>query len=785
MKNAVAYLSALFLAASVSNAQHVQLKSDAGNVVCSLNAEGKIDSLSFRNGDRTEVVRFRSGAFGGPSFGDSIPLLATDGSRMAYAGEKNGIRYSLKYHVGKTSLEIEARVENRTATDFRPARLPLVLGVDTYMDKFPEWNSKYFPTFFRCEKNSFWGYFMSPDGKILSVTSPDPVASYRIHYIPEMYGHLIHTVSLDLLCASPLPSHHPEQTGLKAGEARTWRICLSPVEAVDKITEVAAALSGTPVIRMDTYSVEPETAVGIGTAGVASDIEVTLPSGRKRQLGRVAPGEEIPFAETYAYGLYEVEARGTNGKTATASFYVRPPWTWYLQQARLQALVFSPRADKGNDSCETWYQLLGFYLAEKYFPDAALKAVADELLAQVLTTLFEEKDGKMYTKIYKERVQNVTAMISILSLKYSADKDLKTLETAAKCAEYILSRQHEQGYYGGYGMAHYTSVMYMAKSLLELADQIAPLAEKDEVWRDRHERYCQSAARAVEELSTRGHNVKTEGQSTYEDGAVSCSALQLIGYALRMDDGPGKERYLKAGLQYLQDHSCLTRLVDPDARSRAATSRFWECWGDIRTPMQTMLSPHGWSGWRMYAVYYAYLATGEEAFLRQLIDALGAGCQLISFPEGKLRYAFTPDPQLEGGVLVPSENNPEGEFRPQTMTAGYLEQIGNWFGKNTEGDGYLDRTHWSWDGAGTTFEIFKAMEESVVPNAFVCEKPGGGYTLLNCRLQEKGGKLYIRLSDRVIRRVHVNVKSRRTVVLETPDGHTVRRKVEGMQWVNL
>lgn len=41
MKNTVTYLSALFFAASVSNAQHVQLKSDAGNVVCSLNAMGK------------------------------------------------------------------------------------------------------------------------------------------------------------------------------------------------------------------------------------------------------------------------------------------------------------------------------------------------------------------------------------------------------------------------------------------------------------------------------------------------------------------------------------------------------------------------------------------------------------------------------------------------------------------------------------------------------------------------------------------------------------------------
>ncbi len=26
-------------------------------------------------------------------------------------------------------------------------------------------------------------------------------------------------------------------------------------------------------------------------------------------------------------------------------------------------------------------------------------------------------------------------------------------------------------------------------------------------------------------------------------------------------------------------------------------------------------SPHGWSGWRGYATYYAYLLTGEERWL--------------------------------------------------------------------------------------------------------------------------------------------------------------------------
>ena len=88
------------------------------------------------------------------------------------------------------------------------------------MDKFPQWNNLYFPTFFRCEKQSFWGYMMTPKGKILSITSPDPVASYLINYISSMYGHYIYTVSLDLLCQPPVPFHHPELISLTAGEKR-------------------------------------------------------------------------------------------------------------------------------------------------------------------------------------------------------------------------------------------------------------------------------------------------------------------------------------------------------------------------------------------------------------------------------------------------------------------------------------------------------------------------------------------------------------------------------------
>lgn len=51
------------------------------------------------------------------------------------------------------------------------------LGIDSYMDSYPQWNRKFFPTALRCEKSGFWSCFMSPKGKMLSVCSPSKIVS--------------------------------------------------------------------------------------------------------------------------------------------------------------------------------------------------------------------------------------------------------------------------------------------------------------------------------------------------------------------------------------------------------------------------------------------------------------------------------------------------------------------------------------------------------------------------------------------------------------------------------
>ena len=58
----------------------------------------------------------------------------------------------------------------------------LRLGIDSYMESYPEWNNKFFPTSIRCESNGFWGIFISPLGKIIAVCSPSSIISWKNEY---------------------------------------------------------------------------------------------------------------------------------------------------------------------------------------------------------------------------------------------------------------------------------------------------------------------------------------------------------------------------------------------------------------------------------------------------------------------------------------------------------------------------------------------------------------------------------------------------------------------------
>ena len=72
--------------------------------------------------------------------------------------------------------------------------------------------------------------------------------------------------------------------------------------------------------------------------------------------------------------------------------------------------------------------------------------------------------------------------------------------------------------------------------MLELTAVEQELAAVSDEWKDRYERHLKSAKAAMADLENRRDNVWTEGQMTYEDGMIACSAMQLAMWALWTED---------------------------------------------------------------------------------------------------------------------------------------------------------------------------------------------------------------------------------------------------------
>tara|TARA_R110002049_G_scaffold206269_1_gene376762 strand:+ start:176 stop:433 length:258 start_codon:yes stop_codon:yes gene_type:complete len=77
----------------------------------------------------------------------------------------------------------------------------MILGIDNEMTNPQTYYGQFFPTLLRCEKTHFGGYFQNPNGQILTITSPDAIASRQINYIGM--GHRIATSSLNFLHVYP------------------------------------------------------------------------------------------------------------------------------------------------------------------------------------------------------------------------------------------------------------------------------------------------------------------------------------------------------------------------------------------------------------------------------------------------------------------------------------------------------------------------------------------------------------------------------------------------------
>ncbi len=736
------------------------------------------------------VVPFRSDGKSGLTF-EGVVMQPSKTDQSVYSAVKDQIKYQICYKSGGDHLRVECSISNCGKESFSPHRIRLHLGVDAEMHGYPEWNDKFFPTLVRCEKDYAWGYFMSPEQHIFAFSTENPVASYGLNYIYEgvkewRWGHQILSASLDLLHKGPLPERHPVDCGnIAPGQTREWVLHLGHIEALDLVKSKLATWAHVPMIEMSRYTLfcGEETTMKIYCPDKLAMSQLLSPNGDMLTLAakECVPNRYIvQFPRVSQTGTYKCIVRSKSGKQAEAMVYVREPWSWYLDRARNFVAAHPPFM---SEACETYYGYYTAFLGAYYLPDKTRDFGVIKRFERSVSKIIDSKTGLPQPNALPKRVQNFSSLIGILEDLWRLTGDDNQLELAAKIADYLCSdsMQWRDGSYRC-GSTHYTAVIYPAKSMFELAAAERLLSHKDPLWQQRYERHLYSAVCAVENLILLRDNIQTEGDMTFEDGMITCSALQVALYGLSTQNVQTRQRCIDVARYLMDKHRCLEQLLIPDCRMRGATLRYWEALDIYFSPNQVMNSPHGWSAWKIYAVCYLYLLTGETHYLRDMMETMGSCVQLMDH-SGNLRWGFLPDPYVDGVKCVAKADNPRGWLaKEQVVGEQYMEMISPWLRPDDEESMCVFGKR---GGAGdnTVHEIFKAMTECALTVAYVVVDATGNVQGWNCRVQKTHGIYEVIPYEKTVCRIHVNTafKLKIKAVLQHKDIELECPK--GMSWI--
>lgn len=764
---------------------------------------GSITEMKARIGEEMVSIPMNAGANKLQWLWNGSPVLLTqaeeagsDKESPVYAGsfqeEGTDISFRLQYCIDEDkNLVIRTEMKNNGDAEAAPESASLNLGFNTYLANYPDYEEQLFPTLLRCEKTHLWGYFSSPSGKIMTIATDHPVASYTLNYQSGL--HRIYGASLDMLHQGPLPERHPENCGsIAAGETKTWNIYLKPMEnirAYEKVKESLAGSTAIPVIDADHYTVAAGEASNIRILSATPvTVEYETPDGTKGTLEteKAVDQEYLCTLKPEEEGVYKIYVSNGDGYRAEAMISCRMPWSWYMQKAR-QAAIDAPQ--KGSTHIESYVGLYTGYLTRKYFPDAEADMAIDEKLDEIYPLMYSEETG--LPTVEAERIQNHSGMMGILVDKYQASGDREALEKAEILAGHLLSRQKaDGGYYSG--NTDYTSVIYPAKSIMELMyvekalmedEDLSP--EERETWKSRYDTHMASVTRAMDNLVERDGALETEGQGTFEDGANSCSYTQLSEFALMFPEGSAeRKKYTDSALAYLNRHVSHQQLLVPDSRMNGGTLRFWEAQYDVEMGLTAeapnmMNSPHGWTAWSIYGYFNLYQLTGNEEYLRRGMNALGSCAQLMSF-DGKLRWAFVPDPYRSTNLFVyDEENSVDGKIAGKHVSTilgeQYVDMISTWWRApaNTLVNGYQAMNWYEKQGSACdndVHEIFKCMAEVALTRAYVAEKADGTLDVYNCTAERTADGIRIVPEEEVVSNVSVKLKESSQVTVQFYDG---------------
>ncbi|QZT38964.1 hypothetical protein K5X82_08715 [Halosquirtibacter xylanolyticus] len=738
------------------------------------------------NGTR-DTISFRNDKYGGPSF-ENVILQKTEKSLPVFSSLKDGIRYQVTYKGHPDCLEVMMSIKNCRKETYRPKYERILLGLNTYMEKYPDWNYKYFPTMLRAEKTHFSGYAMSPLGRVFAFASPDPIASWNYEYQNRgslkghskalRVWHRIYTVSLDMLHCLPLPERHPQHlTQLRGGEEKSIRLFLGALSSLDNLSPFYLRYTKAPVFDIPLYTKsDRETIKGKIKSNSALDVMVYGPQNyaTKLKVKKVSSDSyDFEVVPNRGSGNYKLVATDQEGKVSEAILYFRKDWDWYLNAARDFALKAKP-TDTHHSEC--FYPLYTYFLARRYLPNATVDQKCERVFNDIFPVLYDSKAKEMRNG--KFRIQDASTMIGVMADRYQVTKDVEDLIVASNLVDFLISTQREDGaYYSGHN-THYTSVIYLAKSIMEYLTCIEPLAQEKGEWAERYRRQYDSVEKSIENLERMKDDIGTEGQMTFEDGMISCSATQLSFAALRSPDKRQKKRFLDASLLLTDKHQCLTMLNIPDARMNGATLRFWESQYTVNLMHGNMNTPCGWSAWKTYGVWYQYLLTGDEKYIQLVYNELGAFMQLIDLETGKFRFSFTPDPYIECEQYLETPiGSGKAALQPVVIGEQYIDAISDWH----QYPNPTWRKKWGIDNFN--HEVIKCMVEVSLLNAFIVEQEDGSFHTYGCSVVKKGDTLFVEAQEPLIENLHVNFKKQYDIVFQSRSKQFFE-KISGLRWVN-
>jgi hypothetical protein len=777
------------------NANNKTLVMKDKNIRISVNPNGTIkEFLVLHKNSATDTINFRSDLFAGPAFA-SVSLEQLHKGKPVYSSVVDGIFYQIEYQLKADYLMVIATVHNRMSRTFSPASVDFRLGVNHYQDEYPRWRNILFPTLLRIEKTHFWGYFMSPNGTILGIASPNAIPSWTIDYermekFPHYYTiHRIESSHLNLLHSESLRERFPkDKKSLLPNEKLVDTVYFAPVKELNKLKSTISALTNAPALSFDRYTLYPgevatatinstlpvkKVTVNEEGSGTTKELPVKQLSGEVYQVQWEAP----PTESRYVFHVSNVQ-----GKQSEAVIYVRANWSDYLRKARTAGLKYLPTT---TSNTEAFYTLYTYFLARKLVPDSIEDAVAEQVFKTIFESLFDPETKEM--RQGKHRLQNAANMAAMLTDRFEVTKDTNDLVNANGLIEFLMRNQKEDGgYYAPYPNrepVHYSCVNYITKTFMEVLTQEYKLAKTSKIWAERYNTGFNSIQKALNDLVIRKDNLGTEGQMSFDDTSISCSLGQLGMGALRSTNPEQMQKMKETALEMYNLHRCLTQQQIPDARMNGATLRFWEAQYNVLFMHNIINSPCGWSAWKIYGTYYLYLLTGEKNYLYETMNALGTCSQLIDLKDGTLNFAFVPDPYVKDKQFKPLfEGSRVPVLQDAVVGEQYLPAISDW-----ETPPYYAWRPGFFGISNLVHEVFKAMEEVSIQNAFIIENPDGNFETFNCKIRNEGnGQITVSPYENLVKYIHVNLKNTYTVKVENT-GKSIEKEyqnISGLRWLD-